>query len=72
MKVDLKDVVEAITDLFEELPITNPLVRSNKDIIEAYLDSDLELHPSIDSVLRTAIIPTIDINPEKTNTSCKL
>lgn len=72
LKADLKDVVDTVSDLFEELPVDNPLVENNKNIIQAYLNSDLGLHSSIDSMLRTAIIPTMNIPCKKTKISSKL
>lgn len=70
LKSDLKDVIEAITDLFEDLPLTNSMVKSNKDAIESYLNSDIELSSSLDRVLRTAILPITDISAKKSGTSC--
>lgn len=72
LKADLKDVIDTVSDLFEELPTGNILIEKNKNIIQTYLDSDLELYSSIDSMLRTSIIPTTNIPCEKTKISSKL
>lgn len=72
LKTDLKDVIDTVSDLFEELPTNNPLIESNKSIIEAYLNSDLELHSSIDSMLRTSIIPAMSLPYKKVKISSKL
>ncbi|KAI7893343.1 uncharacterized protein EV154DRAFT_501727 [Mucor mucedo] len=69
LKTDLKDVIDTVSELFDELPKKNVLIRSSKNIIETYLNSDIELHSSIDGMLRAAIIPSINISSKKTNTS---
>ncbi|KAI9260891.1 hypothetical protein EDC94DRAFT_610142 [Helicostylum pulchrum] len=69
LKADLKDVIDTVSDLFEELPVDNVLVENNKNVIQAYLNSDLGLHYSVDSMLRTSIIPTMNIPCEKTKIS---
>jgi hypothetical protein len=71
LKTDLKDVTDTVSELFEDLPSSNAFIDSNKNIIEDYLKSDLELHPSMDRMLRTAIIPTTLIDSEKSKISCK-
>ncbi|KAG1115147.1 hypothetical protein G6F42_014009 [Rhizopus arrhizus] len=69
-KNDLKDVVETVSDLFDELDTNqHAQVKDNKKIIEEYLNSRIELHSSFDMMLRTAIIPTVEINPKKTDIS---
>jgi hypothetical protein len=72
LKTDLKDVIETVSESFEDLPMENDLIKNNKTIIENYLNSKIELYPSFDRILRTAIIPTNNISSEKTNTSSKL
>lgn len=72
LKTDLKDVVDTVAELFDELPMNNIQIQNSKNIIETYLNSDIELHLSIDSMLRTSIIPTINVSSKKTNTSSKL
>lgn len=70
LKNDLKDVVETVSDLFDELDTNqHAQVKDNKKIIEEYLNSRIELHSSFDMMLRTAIIPTVEINPKKTDIS---
>ncbi|KAI7905962.1 uncharacterized protein BX663DRAFT_483630 [Cokeromyces recurvatus] len=72
LKNDLKDAVDTVSDLFENLPTSHPYIRNNQKIIENYLFSQLTIYPSLDSILRAAIIPTIDIDSKKTNTSSVL
>lgn len=72
LKTDLKDVIDTVSELFDELPMKNIHIQSSKIIIETYLNSDIELHSSIDSMLRASIIPTINVSSKKTNTSSKL
>lgn len=70
LKNDLKVVVETVSRLFEELDTKkNIQVRSNKKIIEDYLDSPIQLHASFGTMLRAAIIPTVHIDPKKTDIS---
>lgn len=71
LKTDLKDVIDSVSELFEDLPLTNSLVKANKIIIDDYLKGDLQLYSSMDKMLRTAIIPTTLIDSEKTKTSSK-
>lgn len=72
LKTDLKDVIDTVSELFDALPTNNPQIQNSKNIIETYLNSDIELHSSIDSMLRAAIIPSINISSKKTNTSSTL
>ncbi|GAN06215.1 hypothetical protein MAM1_0115c05695 [Mucor ambiguus] len=70
LKNDLKGVVETVSHLFEELDTKKHVqVRNNKKIIEDYLDSQIQLHSSFDTMIRAAIIPTVDIDPKKTGIS---
>jgi hypothetical protein len=71
LKNDLKDVIDTVSELFEDLPTKHPLVKNNQTIIENYLNSEIDLHPSLNMMLRTSIIPTNSIDPVKTNTSSK-
>ncbi|KAI9478245.1 MAG: hypothetical protein EXX96DRAFT_570148 [Benjaminiella poitrasii] len=69
LKNDLKDVIETVAGLFEELPASHPYIKNNQTIIENYLNSQLTIYPSLNSILRTAIIPTTEISPNKTKVS---
>ncbi|KAL9554649.1 hypothetical protein MBANPS3_002732 [Mucor bainieri] len=70
LKNDLKGVVETVSRLFEELDTdSHAQVRNNKKIIEDYLDSHIQLHASFDAMLRAAILPTVDLDPHKTDIS---
>ncbi|KAI8967147.1 hypothetical protein BDF20DRAFT_901944, partial [Mycotypha africana] len=70
LKADLKDVVDTVSEHFEELsPKGHPWIKQNADRIEAYLKRGIRFHSSFDQVKRTAILPTVEICPEKTHTS---
>ncbi|CEP06985.1 hypothetical protein, partial, partial [Parasitella parasitica] len=67
LKNDLKDVVETVSSLFDDLDTKEHAnMKNNERIIHDYLCSNLEMHSSLDSMLRTAIIPTVDIDSQKT------
>ncbi|KAI8378602.1 hypothetical protein BD560DRAFT_389864 [Blakeslea trispora] len=69
LKNDLKDVVETVSLLFEDLPINHPQVKNNHKIIDDYLDSRIEFRASLDMMTRDAIIPANPLDPIKTNLS---
>ncbi|CEI91811.1 hypothetical protein RMCBS344292_06089 [Rhizopus microsporus] len=74
LKGDLKEVVEAVSDLFEELPKVNnqsPL-HFNRTIIKNHLDRDISLSSSISGLYRKTLIPTVPIDGKKHNISRKL
>lgn len=71
LKNDLKDVIDTVSELFAELSMKHPLVKNNQTIIENYLNSEIDVHPSLNMMLRTSVIPTNTIDPVKTNTSGK-
>lgn len=73
LKNDLKDVIDTVSDLFEELDTKDHIqLKTNEKIINDYLNSELELHPSLNMILRTSIIPTTEIDPKKSNISTVL
>lgn len=74
LKGDLKEVVEAVSDLFEELPKVDnqsPL-HFNRTIIKNHLNRDISLSSSISSLYRKTLIPTVPIDGKKHNISRKL
>lgn len=71
LKGDLKDVVDAVSDLFEQLPEKQIIIDSNKKVIEDYMNSDLNLSLSINSIYRKTLIPILPVDRKKNNISCK-
>ncbi|KAI8639579.1 hypothetical protein BD408DRAFT_371457 [Parasitella parasitica] len=70
LKNDLKDVVETVSSLFEDLNTkTHIQLKNNEGIIQTYLNGKLEMYSSLDTMLRTAILPTVDIDPRKIDVS---
>lgn len=73
LKNDLKDVIDTVSNLFEELDTKDHIqLQTNEKIINDYLNSELELHPSLNMILRTSIIPTTELDPKKSNISTVL
>ncbi|KAI9264814.1 hypothetical protein BY458DRAFT_513660 [Sporodiniella umbellata] len=67
LKGDLKDVIDTVSEYFEQIPSSQKhVIDANKTVIENYLDSDLELSSnSTDSICRKALIPTVPIDAQK-------
>ncbi|OBZ89568.1 Histone transcription regulator 3 [Choanephora cucurbitarum] len=65
LKNDLKDVVETVSTLFEDLPIKHPQVKNNHKIIDDYLNSKIEFRTSLDMMTRDAIISANPLDPAK-------
>lgn len=71
LKNDLKDVFETVSELYEELESQDISVKNNQTVIENYLNGDITIQPSFNMMLRTAIIPTRDIDGKKSKISGK-
>ncbi|KAI8985349.1 hypothetical protein BDB01DRAFT_787727 [Pilobolus umbonatus] len=68
LKNDLKDVIDYLSDFFQDLPLKHPHVQRNKNLIDNWLDSEITIHPSLTSMLRDAAFPIVDIHPK----TCRL
>lgn len=71
LKNDLKDVVETVSDLFEEMRTDDNTINSNLTVLENYLNSDISIHSSFDKMLRSTIIPAREVDQKKSGVSSK-
>ncbi|CAO3660434.1 unnamed protein product [Rhizopus stolonifer] len=72
LKADLKDVIDTVSEHFEQLPSSEKqtAISSNKKVIENYLDGDLDLSSRFTgSIYRKTLIPTVPIDAKKNNIS---
>ncbi|KAI8366707.1 uncharacterized protein BYT42DRAFT_587609 [Radiomyces spectabilis] len=65
LKSDLKDVTDTLMELFQKPPTDHYQVKANLKIIDGYLNRHIDLHQSIDSMLRYANIATIPVRSTK-------
>ncbi|KAI8096895.1 uncharacterized protein BX664DRAFT_68541 [Halteromyces radiatus] len=71
LKNDLRDAIETVSGLFEELPSDNSYVQRNRAIIEGYLGRLVNIHQSIQSMLQQSDLP-IDLTEAKSSSSSSL
>lgn len=72
LKADLKDVIDTVSEHFEQLPSSEKqtAINSNKKVIKNYLDGDLDLSSNfVGSIYRKTLIPTVPIDAKKNNIS---
>ncbi|ORZ15034.1 hypothetical protein BCR42DRAFT_353065 [Absidia repens] len=60
LKNDLKDAIETVSALFEDLPEDNHYIQRNRDIIQNYLERPVNIDQPIKSMLQQCDLP-IDI-----------
>ncbi|CAO3617860.1 unnamed protein product [Cunninghamella blakesleeana] len=61
LKNDLKDVVDVVSDVVNDLPTNNRYVDHNKKIIEAYLNSPIDITVSLKSMLKKCNLPFVKL-----------
>ncbi|KAI8333838.1 hypothetical protein BC941DRAFT_106385 [Chlamydoabsidia padenii] len=57
LKSDLKDAIETVSGLFEELPGDNPYIQRNRDIITSYLERPVNIDLPTKSLLQQCDLP---------------
>ncbi|KAI9312531.1 hypothetical protein BX666DRAFT_2031252 [Dichotomocladium elegans] len=69
LRNDLKDVVETVSNLFENLPSGNMHVELNQYTITKYLSQDIKLQHSIADMMSECRISAVPIYPERSRVS---